>query len=102
MMEPVHILSSEPPQARSLEWLPLAVRFKLDALGLKIRLYEWQALARPKRQALLACPAGGSFEKLLLCFVPEARTVPRSGRSYSEYLLAKAPAESRSSVVPSA
>jgi hypothetical protein len=101
-MEPVHILSSEPPQARSLEWLPLAVRFKLDAVGLKIGLSEWQALARAKRQALLACPPGGRFEALVFCFVPQARRLPCSGVSYAEYLLAKVPAESGSSVITSA
>lgn len=101
-MEPVHIHSSEPPQARSLEWLPLAVRFKLDASGLKIRLSEWQALARAERQALLPCPPGESFEELLFSFVPQARRIPCLGRSYAEYLLAKVPAESETSVITSA
>jgi hypothetical protein len=92
-MEPVRILPWEPPQACSLEWLPLAVRFKLDAVGLKLRLSEWQALGRDERLALLACPAGERFEALLLRFVTRARRIPCSVGSYGDYLLAKLSAE---------
>lgn len=88
-MDPVTTLSCEPPEACSLEWLPLAVRFKLDAAGRKIQLSEWQALARDHRAALLACPADPTFEALLLSFVPQARSISCSDRSYAEYLLAK-------------
>jgi hypothetical protein len=101
VIEPVHILSTEPPKACSLEWLPLAVRFKLDAVGLKIRLSEWQALTKAERQALLACPPGERFDELLLCLVPHARRIPYSGRSYAEYLLAKVPLESAGPVLMS-
>jgi hypothetical protein len=97
-MEPIRVLPCEPSQACSLEWLPLAVRFKLDAVGLKIRLAEWQVLGRDERLALLACPAGEGFEALLLWFLPHARRIPSSGRSYRDYLLAKLPAEARLTV----
>lgn len=97
-MEPICLFSCEPPEAHALEWLPLAVRFKLDAVGLKIRLPEWQALARDERLALLGCPSGETFEELLLCFLPQARRIPCSGRSYGDYLLAKLPAEARLAV----
>jgi hypothetical protein len=94
-MEPVHLLACEPPEARSLEWLPLAVRFKLDAVGWKIRLSEWQGLARDERQMLLGCPPE-TFEDLLLCLLPQARRIPCSGRSYGDYLLEKLPARATS------
>lgn len=94
-MDPVRLLSCEPPQARSLEWLPLAVRFKLDAVGLKIRLSEWHALTRDERLALLGCSSGRAFEELLLSFVSAARRIPCSRRSYGDYLLEKLPAEGR-------
>lgn len=36
------------------EWIPMAVRMKLDLVGLKIRLPDWQALNSQDRASLLA------------------------------------------------
>ena len=55
-MEPTACLDFESDQARSLEWLPLAVRFKLDATQLTFSLREWQALSEAQRRELLLAP----------------------------------------------
>jgi len=75
-MEPDCVLRFEPPQAQTLEWLPLAVRFKLDACCLKVQLEDWRHLPRAEREALLICPAGMAFEDLVLALVPHARRLP--------------------------
>lgn len=93
MMAPVTVLAWEPPQAQALEWLPLAVRFKLDAAGVKIGLAQWQSLAHEERAWLLACPAGDAFEALLSALVPKARRVAWSPGSWRDYLRARAPAQ---------
>ena len=36
------------------EWIPMAVRMKLDLVGLKIRLPDWQALTSQDRASLVA------------------------------------------------
>jgi hypothetical protein len=92
-MDPVRLIPCEPPQAHSLVWLPLAVRFKLDAAGLRVSLFEWQTLTREQRFGLLACPAGACFETLLLALVPQARRLAPSACSYHDYLLDKLPAK---------
>jgi len=51
------VLESEPRQAHALEWMPLAVRYKLDVLGLSMRLAKWQDLALDVRRALVQLPA---------------------------------------------
>ncbi len=43
-----------------LEWMPLAVRMKLDLAGLKLGLEDWQALTLETRRSLLAAPETGS------------------------------------------
>lgn len=90
-MEPVQVLSCEPPQAHSLDWLPLAVRFKLDAAGLKVGLAEWRVLTKEQRMALLACSAGPPFEALVLSVTPNARRLHPAECSYHDYLFAKLP-----------
>lgn len=42
----------------SLECVPMLVRFKLDACGLKLSLDAWRKLPLPVRQLLLRMPAG--------------------------------------------
>lgn len=57
---PLECLEFEPTQVKTLEWLPLAVRHKLDLAGLKLTLQQWQALDRATRLRLLrAGPADG-------------------------------------------
>ena len=38
------------------EWIPLAVRMKLDLAGLKISLADWQAFDEPTRDELIVHP----------------------------------------------
>jgi hypothetical protein len=100
-MQPDRVFEFEPAAARDLEWLPLAVRYKLDLCGLKIGLNEWQALALEQRQALLRCPAGRAFDALVLELAPGVRRLAdragdRSGRqappTFAAYLLEKSSA----------
>jgi hypothetical protein len=55
-MEPTACLDFESDQAKSLQWLPLAVRFKLDATQLTFTLREWQALLEEQRRELMLAP----------------------------------------------
>jgi|GEM_PF-3837092 len=54
--EPVGLLPWESPDYRTLEWLPLALRFKLDRLRIKLHLKQWQAFTLEDRQQLLRQP----------------------------------------------
>jgi len=63
-LEPTKCLDFEPVQAHRLEWLPLAVRHKLDLAGLKLGLRQWGALPLAGRTQLLRCPAGEGFALL--------------------------------------
>lgn len=63
-LAPTACLPLEPDEARSLLWLPLAVRHKLDGCGLRLSLREWQALSLAARQQLLQAPAGSDFAML--------------------------------------
>lgn len=49
-------LEQEPAQAKGLVWLPLALRYKLDATRLRISLRDWQRLPLECRLALLQAP----------------------------------------------
>ncbi len=40
----------------TLEFMPLAVRYRLDLVGMKLSLAAWQALPRDEREALCALP----------------------------------------------
>ncbi|MFS2208279.1 nitrate reductase associated protein [Variovorax sp. Varisp36] len=55
-VEPTVCLDFEAAQAKSLEWLPLAVRFKLDKTHLTFTLKEWQTLSVAMRRELLFAP----------------------------------------------
>lgn len=50
---PTSLLPFEPDHAKTLHWLPLAVRHKLDEAGLKLSLAQWQALSRGVRMDLV-------------------------------------------------
>jgi len=61
-LQPTVHLPFEPGEAQALTWLPLAVRYKLDQVSLKLPLKAWQSLPRKDRERLLALPAGSAFE----------------------------------------
>ena len=61
-LKPISCLDIEPPEARALTWLPLAVRYKLDECGLRISLREWQELPLQRRAALVAAPLAAGPE----------------------------------------
>jgi len=43
-LTPTRCHDFEPEQAKSLHWMPLAVRYKLDESQLKLKLDQWQSL----------------------------------------------------------
>lgn len=88
-MQPIAVEDFEPPEAQALHWLPLAVRFKLDTVGLKVGLAEWQALPLADRRLLLACAAGPAFRALLAALVPQARRLQPLACPYPAYLQRK-------------
>ena len=46
-----------------LGWIPRPVRAKLDQVGIKLHLKEWQAFPLEDRHALCALPCQTSVEK---------------------------------------
>ncbi len=76
---PVRVFGFEPPEARQLAWLPLAVRFKLDACGVRLRLHEWRALTMGQRRALLSTGRPDAFRALLHSLAPAAAAVADCG-----------------------
>ncbi len=59
-ISPTCCLPFESEHAKSLHWLPLAVRHKLDGAGLRLTLEQWQALPLRRRVDLLhRLPASG-------------------------------------------
>jgi hypothetical protein len=63
----------------SLSCLPMAARRKLDRLGLKISLEQWQRLSRAERLMICHAPAGLPDEcEVLTSFIHEV-AVARSG-----------------------
>ncbi|MGH8011693.1 MAG: nitrate reductase associated protein [Candidatus Binataceae bacterium] len=60
---------------RSLSCVPMAVRRKLDHLGVKLSLEQWQALGRGERLAICHLPIDSSEElDTLRLFITEAVT----------------------------
>lgn len=45
-----------------MDWITMAVRMKLDLVGLKMRLRDWQALPMAQRRALQDAPAESEQE----------------------------------------
>ncbi len=70
------------PGGDELEWIPLAVRMKLDVAGLSLGLEDWQALELEARRSLVAAPEGGPrgvFAGLLIRSLAAAgRSAPRA------------------------
>src|SRR5690349_6037564 len=63
----------------SLSCLPMAARRKLDRLGLKVSLEQWQQLSRAERLMICHAPASAPDEcEVLGSFIHEA-TLARSG-----------------------
>jgi hypothetical protein len=62
MLKPNALLPWESDAYARLEWMPQAVRFKLDLVGAKVGLKQWQQLAVPHRMELLTLPAETSNE----------------------------------------
>ena len=59
------IFDFEADFARDLRCIPMAVRRKLDMVGLKLGLHHWHRLSAEERQRLLAWPdAPGDLERL--------------------------------------
>lgn len=52
-LSPNMVLDFEDEHARSLHWLPWAVRHKLDCAGLSLTLDQWQALPLLERRTLV-------------------------------------------------
>jgi hypothetical protein len=63
-VEPSACLPCEPEAARSLQWLPWAVRYKLDGASLKLSLSQWQALDPETRKDLVRRLPADGFEAL--------------------------------------
>jgi hypothetical protein len=63
----------------SLSCVPMGVRRKLDHLGLKISLEQWQRLSRGERLMICHAPAQSSEESDALRLFIEEATVQRCG-----------------------
>lgn len=56
------IFQFEADFANSLRCIPMAVRFKLDTCGIKLKLEQWHKFSQHERQALLDLPCGTEQE----------------------------------------
>ncbi len=54
------VFAFEADFAGTLVCIPMSVRMKLDAAGIKLTLKQWNRLAEPERRELIARPAGDS------------------------------------------
>ncbi len=63
MLTPDQLLPWETGPYADLEWLPQAMRFKLDAVGIKVGLKQWQALPIEAKRQLLAAPIADEAAK---------------------------------------
>lgn len=113
---PTLCLPFESASARSLDWLPLAVRYKLDAAGLRLTLEQWKALPITERGDLLrrlpqdsfraqACKAGAVSQarqrtievdiddvevaRILMCSVGDANVWLSGATSFALYVMKK-------------
>ncbi len=81
----------------SLSCLPMGARRKLDRLGIKVGLEQWQHLSRAERLMICHAPAASDEEaEALRLFINEV-TLARSGTAPKEL-----PAEVRQSAIPPA
>jgi hypothetical protein len=81
----------------SLSCLPMAARRKLDALGIKISLAQWEQLGRGERLMICHAPSGSEEERhALRTFIQEV-TIARTGSAPKDL-----PEDSRRSAYPPA
>jgi hypothetical protein len=64
---------------QSLSCLPMAARRKLDALGIKIGLAQWEQLGRGERLMICHAPSASEEERAALKMFIEEVTVARTG-----------------------
>lgn len=65
----------------SLRCIPMAVRYRLDAAGVKLKLNEWSKLGKPERRILVDLPCGTpeeirTFREMLSSLVAVACGAP--------------------------
>ncbi|MET3926659.1 nitrate reductase associated protein [Devosia sp. 2618] len=60
---PDRIFDFEKDFAGSLRCIPMAVRLKLDLVGIKLSLRQWSRLDRDQRGRLLEVPCGGAADR---------------------------------------
>ena len=63
----------------SLSCVPMQARRKLDAVGIKVHLAQWQQLGRGERLMICHAPAGTSEECAALKLFIEEATLARAG-----------------------
>ena len=62
-----------------LGWIPRAVRDKLDQVGIKLHLQEWQAFSLEERRELYALPCQTSIERQIFIERLDALTLQHCG-----------------------
>jgi hypothetical protein len=94
MSEPPVIFAFESDFAGALYCIPMSVRLKLDNVGVKVSLKQWNKLARDERDQLLVRPCEApadrrAYHDYLIAAI-EARTGDRAGElpieSHPEWL----------------
>lgn len=91
----IHQFKFEDEVHQSLSCVPMAVRRKLDCVGVKISLEQWQRLGRGERLAICHLPiASGEEVEALRLFIHEA-VQNRCGTTPKEL-----PAEARAAAEP--
>ena len=84
----------------SLDLVPMAVRRKLDLLGLKLHLKQWQSLSRSERLVVCHFPVGSAEEMdVLAAFVREA-VMRRDGSDLKEIPPAVSEVQSKPARIP--
>jgi hypothetical protein len=81
----------------SLKCLPMAARRKLDALGIKIHLAQWEQFGRGERLMICHAPANTEEERCALRTFIEEVTIARTGSPATVL-----PEEARQSAYPPA
>mgnify|MGYP003329915136 CR=1 FL=1 len=60
---PPNLFAFERDEFGDLNWMPLALRYRLDLCGLKLPLSTWQRLTFDERARLLGLPCEGETER---------------------------------------
>ena len=63
----------------SLNCLPMAARRKLDALGIKVHLAQWEQFGRGERLMICHAPTDTEEERSALCIFIEEVAISRTG-----------------------